>query len=73
MPQVGTIAAFVFTIASCLLWPLAAWFDFSFTHADTYYWSVRYILYLIYIVVSNLRQPAFDSLQMLACDGFVLS
>jgi hypothetical protein len=73
MPQIGTITTFGFTIIACLLWPLAAWMDFSFTHVDTYYWSVRYLLYFIYIIVSNLRLPAFDSLQMLTCDGFILS
>lgn len=43
-----------------LLWPWLAWFNYEITTVDTDYWSVRFVFYFMYIVVTNAAR--FDSL-----------
>ena len=40
---------------------------------DTDYWTLRYILYFFYLLLSNLRLGAIDCFQLLICEGILLS
>ena len=55
-----TIAVLIVLGVTVLSWPVLAWFNFDFTHVDTDYWSVRFIFYVLYIIVMNALR--FDSL-----------
>ncbi len=57
-----------------LVWPWLAWFNYEFTLVDTDYWSVRYLYYFGYILVTNAaRFDSLDAVQMLIGEGFLLS
>ena len=57
-----------------LLWPWLAWFNYEFTFVDTDYWSVRYLYYFVYILITNAaRFDSLDSVQMLIGEGFLIS
>lgn len=68
-----TIVTIGFTGMLTLFWPIFVWFEFRFTLVDTHYWTLRYLIYLFYIALSNLRWPAIDFVQFMMCDGLLLS
>jgi len=72
-PYFFTYAVFAITACMVLLWPLMAWCNAGVTVVDTNYWTVRYMFYFVYIGLANLRLPSIDVMQLLFCDGFVLS
>jgi hypothetical protein len=43
-----------------LIWPWLAWYNYEITQVDTDYWSVRFVVYFMYIIVTNAAR--FDSL-----------
>ncbi len=57
-----------------LIWPILAWLDYPITHVDSDYWKVRYFYNFLYIFFTNIvRISAVDALQLLICDGVLLS
>ena len=56
-----------------LCWPFLAWYDYKATRMDTNYWTLRYILYFWYLLLSNIRLGAIDCAQLLICEGILLS
>ena len=68
-----TLVNFLCTALICIIMPFAAWRDYEFTRLETDYYKQRYTFYFLYIVLSNIRFGAIDSMQLLICEGILLS
>ena len=60
-------------VSVCLVWPVLAWFDFSFTRVDSDYYALRYMFYFLYILIQNIPYGAIDNMQLLLGDGLLMS
>lgn len=56
-----------------MVWPVLAWFDFSFTRVDSDYYALRYMFYFLYILIQNIPYGAIDNMQLLLGDGLLMS
>mmetsp|Transcript_332 Transcript_332/g.367 ORF Transcript_332/g.367 Transcript_332/m.367 type:complete len:136 (-) Transcript_332:473-880(-) len=73
---VGIIVVICFCIAATVIaTPFLAWFNFSLTHLDTNFWTLRYFFMLLYIgmnIAINLL-PLVNNFMFFLSDGIVLS
>lgn len=63
----------VIGVSLVLTWPILTWFNFSMTALNTDFWTSRFLLILVYIVLENFPFGAIDNFVLLVADGIVLS
>lgn len=56
-----------------LAWPMLTWFNYQITVLNTDFWTMRFALIMVYIVLENFPFGAIDNFVLLVADGIVLS
>ena len=72
-PCVFNLFFYAIDVMLILIMPLFAYFNFQVTALESDYWTQRYMLLLIYMVLEAFPFGAIDNFVLLMADGIILS
>jgi hypothetical protein len=64
---------YVINVMLILIMPLLAYFNFKVTALESDYWTQRYLLLLVYMILEVFPFGAIDNFVLLMADGIILS
>jgi hypothetical protein len=70
---VSNLFCYGINVVLIFIMPLLAYFNFKVTSLESDYWTQRYLLLLVYMILEVFPFGAIDNFVLLMADGIILS